>query len=257
MDVARGTVTSPSVAATIYRGPAIQLTDVANAIANVPRGDPLADSDAEPISAVKPQPSVDVTPPTPRAVQTISASSNSSARVANVEVSHRVPDCVLLRPEVDVQPTPKRSRLARTVSSRPRAIIISPDDTLRSLLCSAMTGQEFEVEATTWRYDVVDTSLDDATADRLEADARAGRVDALIACGSFLTFRSLFRDTTGPGMYGVKNLTATQKALIRQESLAVVRLARLIDLMNAVGGFVFVQISAGTGSTDWTELDEI
>ena len=99
--------------------------------------------------------------------------------------------------------------------------------------------------------------MDDATADRLEANARAGRVDAFIACGSFHTFRSLFRDSTGPGMYGVKNLAATQKALIRQESLAVVRIARLISLMNEVGGFVFVQVSAGAGSTDWTELDEV
>ena len=48
----------------------------------------------------------------------------------------------------------------------------------------------------------------------------------------------------------------TAKALVRQETLAAVRIAKLLTALSRTGSFVFVQISTGKEGLDWTALDE-
>ena len=101
-----------------------------------------------------------------------------------------------------------------------------------------------------------DTILDDAVFDDMYHSAVNGDLKIFIACGAFVTFTKPFRSQSGSEMYGLKGLMATAKALVRQESLAAIRIAKLLTALSRTGAFVFIQITTGINGFDWTELDE-
>ena len=101
-----------------------------------------------------------------------------------------------------------------------------------------------------------DTLLDDAVFDSIYQSAVDGEVKVFIACGAFSTSTSVFRAPDGAELYGRKGLMTTAKALVRQETLAAVRLAKLLTALSRIDAFVFIQITTGPNGYDWEELDE-
>ena len=101
-----------------------------------------------------------------------------------------------------------------------------------------------------------ETILDDAVFDAIYQSAVTGDLKIFIACGAFVAFTKLFRSRSGSETYGLKGLMATAKALVRQESSAVIRIAKLLTALSRTGAFVFIQITTGLNGFDWTELDE-
>ena len=118
--------------------------------------------------------------------------------------------------------------------------------------------ERFSIEtlATSWQYDTPGTILDDAVFDSIYLRAKAGDLTIFIAGGSFSSFTPIFRTESGNELYGRKGLMVTAKALVRQETLAAVRIAKLLTALSRTGSFVFIQISTGVAGLDWTSLDE-
>ena len=136
------------------------------------------------------------------------------------------------------------------------AVVCSPVDYLKAAFSSALERFSIEAIVTSWQYDTPGTILDDAVFDSIYLRAKAGDLKICIAGGSFSSFTPIFRTESGNELYGRKGLMVTAKALVRQETFAAVRIAKLLTALSRTGSFVFIQISTGVAGLDWTSLDE-